>query len=128
MRAVGGAICVKRMVIRRGGIGSCERVVVPKVGVLPEMHTDVSTETKAPVLARRRRRYAPAGLEHKTKLLAPPVELLGCQRTAAPRPGAAPGPAQELFSKFWAYQPEGWMRRFFKDWLGSGKFCPSRGQ
>ena len=26
--------------------------------------------------------------------------------------------AKELFSKFWAYQQEGWARRFFKDWFG----------
>jgi len=26
--------------------------------------------------------------------------------------------AKELFSKFWAYQEEGWARRFFKDWFG----------
>lgn len=26
--------------------------------------------------------------------------------------------AKELFSKFWAYQSEGWARRFFKDWFG----------
>ena len=26
--------------------------------------------------------------------------------------------AKELFSKFWAYQHEGWARRFFKDWFG----------
>ena len=26
--------------------------------------------------------------------------------------------AKELFTKFWAYQEEGWARRFFKDWLG----------
>jgi len=26
--------------------------------------------------------------------------------------------AKELFTKFWAYQTEGWARRFFKDWFG----------
>jgi transposase len=26
--------------------------------------------------------------------------------------------AKELFTKFWAYQAEGWARRFFKDWFG----------
>jgi len=26
--------------------------------------------------------------------------------------------AKELFSKFWAYQEEGWARRFFKGWFG----------
>ena len=26
--------------------------------------------------------------------------------------------AKELFSKFWAYQSEGWARRFFKNWFG----------
>ena len=40
--------------------------------VLPEMQTDMSTETKAQVLARLRRRYATAGLEQKTKLLDQP--------------------------------------------------------
>ena len=55
------------------------------------MHDDLSTETKAQVLARLRRRYATAGLEHKTTLLDQAVELLGYHRKAATRAlGAAP--------------------------------------
>ena len=45
--------------------------------VLPDMHNDMSKETKEQILARLRRRYITAGLEHKSKLLDQAVELLG---------------------------------------------------
>lgn len=49
------------------------------------MHDDMSTETKVEVLARLRRRYATAGLDHKSKLLYQAVELLDYHRKAAIR-------------------------------------------
>lgn len=49
------------------------------------MHIEMSKETKEQVLVRLRRRYATAGLEHKTKLLDQAVELLGYHRKAAIR-------------------------------------------
>ena len=53
--------------------------------VLPDMHSEMSTETKNEVLARLRRRYVTAGAEHKAKLLDQAVELLGYHRKAAIR-------------------------------------------
>ena len=49
------------------------------------MHNDMSTETKEQILIRLRRRYATAGMEHKSKLLDQAVELLGYHRKAAIR-------------------------------------------
>jgi hypothetical protein len=57
------------------------------------MHNEMSTETKAQVLTRLRRRYATAGLEHKTQLLDQAVDLLGYHRKAAIRALGAPPPA-----------------------------------
>jgi hypothetical protein len=54
------------------------------------MHNEMSKETKEQILARLRRRYITAGLEHKSKLLDQAVELLGYHRKAAIR---ALGPA-----------------------------------
>jgi len=53
--------------------------------MLPEMHNEMSKETKEEVLARLRRRYASAGAEHKGKLLDQAVEVLGYHRKAAIR-------------------------------------------
>ena len=53
--------------------------------VLPDMHSDMSKETKDQVLGRLRRRYASAGTFYKTKLLDQAVELLGYHRKAANR-------------------------------------------
>lgn len=49
------------------------------------MHSDMSKETKVQILARLRRRYASAGVQHKAKLLDQAVELLGYHRKAAIR-------------------------------------------
>ena len=57
------------------------------------MHNDMSKETKEEVIARLRRRYATAGLEHKGKLLDQAVELLGYHRKAAMRALRAKPPA-----------------------------------
>jgi hypothetical protein len=56
------------------------------------MHSDMSNETKGQVLARLRRRYGTAGVEHKGKLLDQAVELLGYHRKAAIRALRAPEP------------------------------------
>jgi len=53
--------------------------------MLPDMHNEMSKETKEEVLARLRRRYATAGGEHKGKLLDQAVEVLGYHRKAAIR-------------------------------------------
>ena len=53
--------------------------------VLPDMHNDMSKETKEEVMIRLRRRYATAGPKHKGKLLNQAVELLGYHRKAAIR-------------------------------------------
>src|SRR5678816_3287237 len=53
--------------------------------MLPDMHNEMSKETKEEVLARLRRRYATAGAEHKGKLLDQAVEVLGYHRKAAIR-------------------------------------------
>jgi len=55
------------------------------------MHSEMSKETKDQIVARLRRRYAWAGVTHKTKLLDQAVELLGYHRKAAIRAlGQAP--------------------------------------
>lgn len=78
--------------------------------VLPEMHDDMSTETKAEVLVRLRRRYATAGPLHKSKLLDQAVELLGYHRKAAIRALGAAGPAPRgpglLVGRPRTYHPE----------------------
>jgi hypothetical protein len=52
----------------------------------------MSKETKEQVLARLRRRYRSAGLEHKARLLDQAVELLGYHRKSAVRALRAPPP------------------------------------
>jgi hypothetical protein len=73
------------------------------------MHNDMSTETKVQILARLRRRYATAGLVHKTQLLDHAVELLGYHRKAAIRAlGAPASPPQApalLLGRPKTYQP-----------------------
>jgi hypothetical protein len=49
------------------------------------MHSDMSKETKEQILVRLRRRYASAGITHKSKLLDQAIELLGYHRKAAIR-------------------------------------------
>jgi hypothetical protein len=53
--------------------------------VLPEMHTDMSQETKREVLTKLRRHYARAGTNYKRQLLDQAVALFGYHRKAALR-------------------------------------------
>jgi hypothetical protein len=57
------------------------------------MHPEMSEITRKEVLAKLCRRYATAGLEHKTKLIDQAVELFGYHRKAAIRALRRPGPA-----------------------------------
>jgi hypothetical protein len=100
------------------------------MSVLPDMHNDMSTETKVQVLARLRRRYATAGLEHKTKLLDQAVELLGYHRKAAIRAlGAPPGPPRApalLLGRPRTYHPET-LRPILKPiWFAAFQPCGAR--
>jgi len=54
--------------------------------VLPEMHTDMSQNTKHEVLAKLRRHYARAGTDYKRQLLDQAVALFGYHRKAATAP------------------------------------------
>jgi len=101
-----------------------------QMSVLPDMHHDMSTETKTQVLARLRRRYATAGPEHKTRLLDQAVELLGYHRKAAIRAlGAAPSPPRTpglLLGRPRTYHPET-LRPLLKPiWFAAFQPCGAR--
>src|SRR3954464_6751335 len=53
--------------------------------VLPEMHTEMSQQTRQEVLARLRHFYKSAGRKHKSKLIQEAIDLLGYHRKAAIR-------------------------------------------
>jgi len=53
--------------------------------VLPDMYNDMNRKAKDKVVARLRRRYRTAGLEHKSKLIDQAVSVLGYHRKAAIR-------------------------------------------
>ena len=80
--------------------------------VLPDMHSDMSKETKEENLARLRRRYATAGAQHKGKLLDQAVELLGYHRKAAiralgqPQPGPVPTKVNLVLGRPKTYEPQ----------------------
>jgi hypothetical protein len=94
------------------------------------MHDDMSTETKAQVLARLRRRYATAGLEHKSKLLDQAVELLGYHRKAAIRAlGAELSPPRAptlLLGRPKTYQPGTLLPVLKPIWFTAFQPCGSR--
>jgi len=95
------------------------------------MHDDMSTETKAEVLARLRRRYATAGPEHKTKLLDQAVQLLGYHRTAAIRAlgraaAAPPRVPALLLGRPKTYPPESLLPVLKPIWFTAFQPCGSR--
>jgi len=93
------------------------------------MHNDMSKETKEEVLARLRRRYITAGLEHKSKLLDQAVELFGYHRKAAIR---ALGPPVErrqapgVLGRPKSYHPESLVPILKPIWFAAFQPCGSR--
>jgi len=80
------ANCAKSLVTRDGGWSGVKRFVVPEVGVtVAGMDKTMNQETREQVMAKLRRRYAHAGLEHKKKLLNQAQEVLGYHRKSAIR-------------------------------------------
>src|SRR5512138_2085958 len=100
--------------------------------VLPDMHSDMSKETKDQVLARLRRRYASAGTSHKTKLLDQAVELLGYHRKAAIRALRQP-PVKEVTDRVnlvlgrpKTYEPASLLPILKSIWFAAFQPCGSR--
>lgn len=98
--------------------------------VLPDMHNDMSKETKEQILGRLRRRYASAGSEHKGKLLDQAVELLGYHRKAAiralrfvTRPKSA---AAIILGRPKSYHPETLLPILKPIWFTAFQPCGSR--
>ena len=97
--------------------------------VLPDMHNDMSKETKEQILARLRRRYITAGVEHKSKLLDQAVELLGYHRKAAIR---ALGSQEErrratgVLGRPKSYHPESLVPILKPIWFAAFQPCGSR--
>src|SRR5437899_12256965 len=93
------------------------------------MHNDMSKETREQILARVRRRYITAGLEHKSKLLDQAVELLGYHRKAAIR---ALGPQVErrqapgVLGRPKSYHPESLLPILKPIWFAAFQPCGSR--
>ena len=93
------------------------------------MHPEMSEITRKEVLARMRRRYASAGLEHKAKLIDEAVELFGYHRKAAIRalrrvqPRA---PAVQVRGRPREYSPEQLLKPLKAIWLGALQPCGKR--
>jgi hypothetical protein len=94
------------------------------------MHNDMSKETKEQILARLRRRYLTAGLEHKGKLLDQAVELLGYHRKAAIRalgpPTARPEVTAMILGRPKSYHPATLLPVLKPIWLAAFQPCGSR--
>jgi hypothetical protein len=94
------------------------------------MHDFMSQQTKIEVLSQLRRRYVSAGRQHKRKLIAQAVELLGYHRKAAiralrnrPKPPAAPA---LLFGRPREYQPDTLLPILKPIWFAAFQPCGSR--
>src|SRR5215831_5477869 len=93
------------------------------------MHPEMSEITRKEVLARMRRRYASAGLEHKAKLIDEAVALFGYHRKAAIRalrrvqPRA---PAVQVRGRPREYSPEKLLKPLKAIWLGALQPCGKR--
>jgi len=100
--------------------------------VLPEMHNDMSEETKEEVMARLRRRYVTAKMGHKGKLLDPAVELLGYHRKAAIRalrakpPTPAPARLNVVLGRPKTYEPATLLPSLKPIWFTTFQRCGSR--
>ena len=96
------------------------------------MHSDMSKETKDQLLARLRRRYATAGVEHKGKLLDQAVDLLGYHRKAAIRAlRASPAPERSpkvslVLGRPKTYPPERLLPILKPIWFSAFQPCGSR--
>src|SRR5262249_14287780 len=96
------------------------------------MHSDMSKETKDQVLIRLRRRYASAGVTHKTKLLDQAVELLGYHRKAAIRALRQPQLKEEpcrvnlVLGRPKTYEPESLLPILKPIWFSAFQPCGSR--
>jgi len=96
------------------------------------MHSDMSKETKEEVLARRRRRYATAGEQHKGKLLDQAVERLGYHRKAAIRalraqpPPPAPASVNVVLGRPRTYEPATLLPILKPIWFTAFQPCGSR--
>jgi hypothetical protein len=96
------------------------------------MHSDMSKETKDQILARLRRRYETAGLEHKGKLLDQAVELLGYHRKAAIRalrqfqPKAVALKVNLVLGRPKTYHPESLLPILKPIWFSAFQPCGSR--
>jgi len=96
------------------------------------MHSDMSKETKDQILVRLRRRYATAGVEHKSKLLDQAIELLGYHRKAAIRalrpikPGAAVLKVNLVLGRPKTYHPEKLLPILKPIWFTAFQPCGSR--
>jgi hypothetical protein len=94
------------------------------------MHNDMSKETKEQILARLRRRYVTAGLEHKGKLLDQAVELLGYHRKAAIRalgpPVVRPQAMAMILGRPKSYHPATLLPVLKPIWFAAFQPCGSR--
>ena len=93
------------------------------------MHPEMSEITRKEVLARMRRRYGSAGLEHKAKLIDEAVELFGYHRKAAIRAlrRAEPrAPAVQVRGRPREYRPEQLLKPLKAIWLGALQPCGKR--
>jgi hypothetical protein len=100
--------------------------------VLPDMHNDMSKETKEQVLARLRRRYATAGPQHKSQLLNQAVDLLGYHRKAAiralrqPQPKTLTPKVNVVLGRPRTYHPESLLPVLKPIWFSAFQPCGSR--
>ena len=96
------------------------------------MHSDMNKETKDQVLARLRRRYPTAGVQHKRKLLDQAVELLGYHRKAAiralrqPPPQELASPVNLVLGRPKTYHPESLLPVLKPIWFSAFQPCGSR--
>ena len=100
--------------------------------VLPDMHSDMSKETKEEILTRLRRRYITAGAQHKSKLLDQAVELLGYHRKAAIRalgqlqPKVVVARVSTVLGRPKTYHPENLLPILKPIWFSAFQPCGSR--
>lgn len=93
------------------------------------MHPEMSEITRKEVLARLRRRYASAGMEHKSKLIDEAVELFGYHRKAAIRAlGRPTGKTGVVYvrGRPREYDPEHLLKPLKVIWLAALQPCGKR--
>lgn len=93
------------------------------------MHPEMSEITRREVLAKMRRRYPKAGLEHKAKLIDEAVELFGYHRKAAIRAlrrGEGKPRGAYVIGRPRQYQPEQLLKPLKVIWLAALQPCGKR--